>query len=318
MLAKAPYPVAVLIPTMRRPDSLERAMRSLFAQTGVADRVSEIVVIDNDPRGTAESTVEVLRGVSPWPLVYVQEPSPGVATARNRGLANTSAQLIAFLDDDEEAAPDWLRTLIDAQASTGADVVFGPIQGRAPEAPDWLKAYLEQFFGREGPQTTGVIEQSYGCGNSLMVRATALPGSAPFSPKANEIGGEDDVLFAGLRQRNGRFGWASEAWVQEYVPAHRSNLRYALTRAFAYGQSPCQDAAARGDRLDIAKWMVIGAGQAIVFGVQAGAMMLIRHPRRAHVLSRAVGGLGKIFWGPSFEPHFYGQAELNRLNASGS
>ena len=41
--------VAILMPTLRRPDSLERALRSLFAQTGVSDRVQCIVVVDNDP-----------------------------------------------------------------------------------------------------------------------------------------------------------------------------------------------------------------------------------------------------------------------------
>ena len=41
--------VAVLIPTMRRRESLMRALRSVFAQTGVAERLVEIVVVDNDP-----------------------------------------------------------------------------------------------------------------------------------------------------------------------------------------------------------------------------------------------------------------------------
>lgn len=318
MLAKTPPFVAILMPTLRRPDNLQRAVGSLFRQQGVRERVSEIVIIDNDPQATAREAVEALRPQSPWPIVYVHEPSPGVANARNRGLRATQAPLIAFLDDDEEASPTWLKTLLDAQASTGADVVFGPIQGQAPEADAWLRPYLEKFFGREGPGETRLIDKAYGCGNSLLVRETALPGEAPFSTSANEIGGEDDVLFAGLRQRNGRFGWAAGAWVDEFVPAHRSTLNYALTRAFAYGQSPCQDAAHRGDPLLIVLWMGVGVAQTLIYGTLAAGMVLIRHPRRAFMLSRAAAGLGKVFWSKSFEPHFYGQAELNRLNAQTS
>jgi succinoglycan biosynthesis protein ExoM len=41
--------VAVIIPTLRRPDSLERALRSVFAQTGSLHRVAAIVIADNDP-----------------------------------------------------------------------------------------------------------------------------------------------------------------------------------------------------------------------------------------------------------------------------
>ncbi|MDP2115889.1 MAG: glycosyltransferase family 2 protein, partial [Brevundimonas sp.] len=144
--------IAVIVPTLRRPESLERALRSLFAQTGVADRVSAIVVVDNDPVGSAAATVESLRPSAPWTLTYVHAPRPGVATARNAGLAATDAPLIAFLDDDEAAAPTWLAALLEAQEETGADAVFGPITGRAPDAAPWLKPWLERFFGREGPE----------------------------------------------------------------------------------------------------------------------------------------------------------------------
>ncbi|MDZ4372356.1 MAG: glycosyltransferase, partial [Phenylobacterium sp.] len=235
--------VAIIVPTLRRPDSLARALRSLFGQTRVADRVAEIVVVDNDPLGSATATVEALRGRSPWSLIYVHAPRPGVATARNAGLDATRAPLIAFLDDDEAAAPDWLAALLAAQAETGADAVFGPITGRAPEAEPWLKPYLERFFGREGPDRTQEIDKPYGCGNSLMVRSAALPGSAPFDTGADQAGGEDDALFAALAARGGRFGWAADARVEEFAPAHRATLRYALARAFAYGQGPSQTAA---------------------------------------------------------------------------
>ena len=86
--------VAVIVPTLRRPESLERALRSLFLQSGVADRVASIVVADNDPLGSAESLVEALRGSSPWPLIYRHAPTPGVATARNAA----------------RAAKDWLKS----------------------------------------------------------------------------------------------------------------------------------------------------------------------------------------------------------------
>ena len=72
--------VAVIVPTLRRPDSLERALRSLFAQTRVADRLCEIVIADNDPEGSARDRVDALRAHSPWRLVYIHVPTPGVGT----------------------------------------------------------------------------------------------------------------------------------------------------------------------------------------------------------------------------------------------
>ncbi|RZJ26597.1 MAG: glycosyltransferase family 2 protein [Brevundimonas sp.] len=309
--------VAVIIPTLRRPDSLTRALRSAFAQMGVSDRVSAIVVVDNDPLASASSTIDGLRPESPWPLVYVSEPTPGVARARNAGLAATDAPLIAFLDDDEAASTGWLAALLAAQTRTGADAVFGPISGKAPDAKDWLKPYLERFFGREGPATTGLVDHPWGCGNALLVRATALPGAAPFSASADHTGGEDDRLFAELAARGGRFGWAADAWVDEFAPAHRATLNYALTRAFAYGQGPSQTAAAARDWPGVVRWMIIGAGQAVVWGGASAVLTLINSPKRAEMYDRTARGIGKLFWMRGFEPRFYGAAEVARLNRSG-
>lgn len=308
--------VAIIVPTLRRPESLERALRSLFQQTGVADRVAEIVVVDNDPKGSAAELTDTLRAFSPWPVIYRHAPTPGVATARNAGLSATAAPLIAFLDDDEAASPGWLSALLKAREETGADAVFGPITGRAPGAEAWLQPYLERFFGRDGPERTGLIDEPYGCGNSLMLRTTALPGPAPFSVAADQAGGEDDALFAALAARGGCFGWAADARVEEFAPAHRATLKYALARAFAYGQGPSQTAAAAKNWPGVLRWMLIGAAQAVVWGGAAAALTLAARPERAEMYDRAARGLGKLFWMRGFEPHFYGARELARLDAA--
>ena len=306
--------VAVIIPTLRRPDELARAVRSVFAQTGVESRLREIVVVDNDPRATARDVVAALTAESPCALLYVHEPRPGVATARNAALAATDAPVIAFLDDDEAAEPHWLAALIAAQVATGADVVFGPIRGRVPEGTGWTTTYLERFFGRQGPAETGLIDHAYGCGNSLMVRATALPGSAPFDTASDQSGGEDDALFSAVSARGGRFGWASDAWVDEFAPSHRATLKYALARAFAYGQSPPQIAHRAGKPASVVFWMGVGVAQTLIWGAASLGLTLIASPRRAEALDRAARGLGKVLWMEGLEPHFYGARELARLD----
>ena len=306
--------VAVIIPTLRRPEMLERAVRSVLGQTGVANRLREIVVVDNDPQATARDVTTRLAAEASVPIIWRHAPRPGVATARNQGLAVTTASLIAFLDDDESASPDWLKALLSAQAQTGADAVFGPIRGRVPDGTGWTRSYLERFFSREGPDQTQLIDIPHGCGNSLLVRATALPGAAPFNAAADRSGGEDDALFAALKARGGRFGWAADAWVDEFAPPHRATLRYALARAFAYGQGPSQTAAAAREWPSVARWMAIGAAQTVVWGAAALGLTLIASPRRAELLDRCARGLGKLFWMKGFEPHFYGERELTRLD----
>ena len=143
-------------------------------------------------------------------------------------------------------------------------------------------------------------------------RATALPGPAPFDVSADQTGGEDDKLFADLSARGGRYGWAADAWVEEFAPPHRATLRYALTRAFAYGQGPSQTAAAARDWPGVARWMLVGAAQAGVWGLISVALFLARSPRRAQAYDRLARGLGKVFWTRRFEPRLYGAAMLRQ------
>lgn len=302
--------ISVVMPTLRRPESLARAVRSVFAQTGAG--ALELVIVDNSPEGSARACVEALRREAPFPLVFVHEPKPGVATARNSGLAAASGALIAFLDDDEEAPEGWLAALLATHREHDADVTFGAIKGRVPPEAGWATPYLETLFSRTGPARSGLIAKPFGCGNSLLTRATALPELAPFDAAMDQIGGEDDLLFNKLAQAGRRFAWSTEAWVWEHPAPHRATMDYALKRAFAYGQGPSQAAQRRGDGLGLAMWMAIGGGQALVFGALAGVLTLLRRPQRADMLDRAAQGVGKVLWMPRFEPRFYGAAEVAR------
>lgn len=289
--------VDVLIPTLRRPDQLTRALRSVLAQGCAAERIAMVVVVDNSPEGGAERVVDTLRLASPVSLTYVHEPRPGVATARNAGLAASASPLVAFLDDDEEAPPGWLEGLRASHLQLGAAVTFGPVKGVAPDAPAQLRPYLDRFFSREGPDETGYSPIVYGCGNSIMTRAAALAGPEPFDTRSDLTGGEDDRLFSELRAQGLRFGWAADAWVYEYAPSHRARLGYALKRAFCYGQSPSQTSLREGNWPALARNMAIGAAQAAVYGLTSLALAAVgRRATAVEFLDRAVRGAGKVCW----------------------
>jgi succinoglycan biosynthesis protein ExoM len=301
--------VSIVIPTQRRPAGLTTAVRSAFAQRGVDATRIELVVVDNDAVPSAEPVVARLAAEAPFPVIYVHEPSPGVANARNAALAAAGGSLIAFLDDDEEAPGHWLATLLAVLHRHDADAVFGPVRGRARDADPAHRAYLERFFSREGPAAEGVIPHYYGCGDSLVRRAALPDRFAPFSAIRNHIGGEDDLLFGQMKEAGARFAWAPEAWVWEDPLPARQKLAYAIPRAFAYGQGPSAHCAASNppDRVGVARWMAVGLAQAIAFGAVAAAKWLIRAPDRAQALDRAVRGLGKTFWWGPFKIQFYGR-----------
>jgi hypothetical protein len=301
--------ISIIIPTQRRPEGLTTAVRSAFAQRGVDVTRIELVVVDNDQAASAEPIVTRLSAEAPFPVVYVHEPNPGVANARNAAMAAAGGSLIAFLDDDEEAPAHWLAALLAVQARHDADAVFGPVRGRARQAEPAHRAYLERFFSRQGPAAEGVIDHYYGCGDSLVRRAALPDRFAPFSAARNLIGGEDDMLFGQMQEAGARFAWAPQAWVWEDPLPSRQTLAYTIPRAFAYGQGPSSHCAAASppDRLGIARWMAVGLVQAVTFGAVAAAKWLTRAPDRAEALDRAARGLGKTFWWGPFKIQFYGR-----------
>lgn len=300
--------VSVLIPTFRRPLGLARAIASVMGQTRLPD---EIVVVDNDADASARELVEDLARDARVPLVYVHEPSPGVSNARNAGFARATGRFIAQLDDDEGARPEWLESLLATRAALDTPVVFGPVTPLATGQGPIVTAMLERLYARTGPDSDAERIRDWGCGNSLLDRA-ALPLPDPvFDASSNETGGEDDVLFVQLREKGVRFGWSARAEVIEFVEGNRVNWKHLLARSFAYGQGASQNCV-HGNRVNVpalAGWMVVGAGQALVYGLAALPAALAGGPKAgALCIDKAVQGVGKLIWAESLAPRFYGAA----------
>lgn len=297
--------LAVLIPTFRRPDSLERALRSVFDQTRTPD---EIIVSDNDPAASARDRVAALQAEAPCPLIYVHAPAPGVSNARNAGFAAASAPRIAQLDDDESAPPHWLGALEAAHESSEAGVTFGPVQALASEAGPVLAAWLTRLYSRAPGHAAGLIAKPYGCGNSLIDRERCTLPAAVFDAAANEMGGEDDILFTALANAGVRFGWAPGAEVVEHVEASRARLGHAARRSFAYGQGPSQTALKSKRFGALAAWIAIGAVQAVGFALALPVALIAGPAPAAACLDRIVQGVGKMVFVDAAAPRFYGAA----------
>ncbi|QGZ94779.1 glycosyltransferase family 2 protein [Terricaulis silvestris] len=293
--------VSVLVPTFRRPESFLRAARSVLAQQGVEG--VELIAVDNSPEGSALAAFRILEGDASIPFRWAHEPRAGVAHARNAALALAQGDLAAWLDDDEEASPHWLASLIAVRRETGAQSVFGPVRARC--ACEDNADFYENLYSRSGPTESGYSERAYGIGNSLQPRLM-FEEAQPFDPRANQTGGEDDALFASWADVGARFAWAADAWVIEHLGPERTHLKHGLKRAFAYGQGPCETAWATRDFAGLAKHMAIGAGQAIVFGAASAIALAGSTPRALALLDRAARGAGKVFW--FWEQRFYGEA----------
>ena len=112
--------VSVVIPTHSRPDLLPRAVGSARA----AGRDVEVVVVDD---ASTDGTADLCRSLEG--ITYVRLPTnQGVAGARNAGLRAASADLIAFLDDDDARLADTLDAQVEVlDRSPEAGMVYSPV-----------------------------------------------------------------------------------------------------------------------------------------------------------------------------------------------
>lgn len=95
--------ISVVVCTRDRPEALARCLASLCR---LDDPCYEIVVVDN-----AEIPVERCGTAVSNGMRIVHEPRRGLDFARNRGVAEAAGDIVAFIDDDCEAEPEWLGKL---------------------------------------------------------------------------------------------------------------------------------------------------------------------------------------------------------------
>ena len=115
--------VSVIIPHLNTPALLARCLRSVTAQQ--LDRGhAEIIVVDNGSSISLDAVRAEFPGVN-----FLLEPEPGPGLARNRGALVAAAPVLAFIDADCRASPQWLQAAVDAvEPDLESAVVGGDIR----------------------------------------------------------------------------------------------------------------------------------------------------------------------------------------------
>ncbi|WP_109477840.1 glycosyltransferase [Paraburkholderia sp. C35] len=110
--------VAVIIPTRNRRALLARALESVFRQT-YRDLVA--VVVNDGSTDDTRTFLDQMARQEPRLIVHHMAPSTGAPSARNYAIANTDAEFVTGLDDDDEFLPDRIEFLIRSWNASGND-----------------------------------------------------------------------------------------------------------------------------------------------------------------------------------------------------
>jgi glycosyltransferase involved in cell wall biosynthesis len=227
--------VSICIATYKRPASLEKLILAIeqLSFVSIATPTIEIVVVDNDPAGSARSICENLQQQIRWQLKYDVELRSGVTYARNRTIANIAehTDFIAIVDDDEVPNKQWLEQLLKVQAEYEADIVTGPVYPcfEDDNTPLWIKE--GNFFEPRKRETGSQLNVAFT--NNVLIKTICLDGIDPvFDHRFATKGSEDSHLFMRLYKNQCKIVWAGDAIVQESISASRTTLKWLVQRNF--------------------------------------------------------------------------------------
>lgn len=234
--------LAIAVLTFRRQAELASLIPLLLAQAdSVASRADAyVLVVDNDPGRSAEVVVSDFGDDR---VVYVHEPEPGIATARNRALTSASeTDLLVFIDDDEIPAADWLVNLLQTYETYRSVGVVGNVLREYETPPDpWILA--GRYFDRD-PIDTGVRVHAAGTGNLMLDLNQVRRFNVMFDPVFGLSGGSDTLFTSQLVRAGGELVWCADAPVYEQIPATRLTRKWVVTRAFRIGNGGARTALA--------------------------------------------------------------------------
>jgi|UPI00055A55D2 glycosyltransferase involved in cell wall biosynthesis len=166
--------ISVIIPHLDQAEALRVCLTSLSSQTGTEQAV-ELIVVDN---GSKAPPLEIC---SRFPAVtLLSEPVPGPGPARNRGVANATGDILAFIDADCVAGNGWLSEIEHRFSTHPETAILGGDVRIACDDPDHLtllEAYESVFAYR---MKEYIAKQGFTGTGNLAVRAEVFAAVGPF------------------------------------------------------------------------------------------------------------------------------------------
>lgn len=215
-----------------------------------------IVVVDHNTLLLRRARAEM-----PGVMVIENQDLPGLSGARNTGVSVSRGALVAFLDDDAVAEPDWLQLL--AQACETPDVLGcgGRIEPvwRAGK-PGWFPEEFHWVVGcsyRGLPRAQSVVRNLIG--SSMCIRREVFAAVGGFRSDVGRIGKhpvgceETELCLRALRRWPGRsFLYEPASRVGHVVSGERIRWSYFCARCFFEGRSKARVAQLAGAHAGLA------------------------------------------------------------------
>jgi glycosyltransferase involved in cell wall biosynthesis len=245
--------ITVAIPTFNGEKRLPIILEKILNQTGLDNLNWEIIVVDNN---SSDNTLEIIKKYqenysSHLPLRYILESKQGAAFARITAVREAKGKLVAFLDDDNLPAADWLISAYEfaklhPQAGAWSGQIHGNYEVEPPEEFEKIQAFLAIREHGDKPFLFDANNLRLPPGAALVVRKQAWCENVPSQPILTGklpgllVQGDDYEPLLYIHFGGWQIWYNPEMHTYHQIPKWRFEVEYLKSLARGCGLCICQ------------------------------------------------------------------------------
>ena len=263
--------LSAIISTYNRAHFLDGLFDSVLKQTIHCNNYEVVIVDNNCTDNTAEICQRFMLSHPEMKVNYCVEKQQGLSFGRNRGIVESSGEIVTFLDDDALIAPDFFETTLyyfDNHPKVNA--IGGKILLQyMDKKPNWYNPFLASLLGyfnrgeKEQPFTN-----DYFRGSNMSFRKEVFAKHGGFNTTLGRVGkslfgNEEKELFYRFKSKGEQMWYVPSTVVYHLVPIERTYPEFVKRQAIGTGASQRQHAMIKGQLAfffcilsEIAKWGV--------------------------------------------------------------
>jgi glycosyltransferase involved in cell wall biosynthesis len=238
--------ISVIICTYNRSDYISKSLNSLAQQTLPVDQY-EIIIVNNNSTDHTETLCNTFSQKYPdLNCFYFIEKQQGLSYARNRGIAESSVDILIFMDDDAQADKNYLQEILHFFETTpSAEACGGRIYPDfESKKPDWMSPFLLPLTSTidMGNKIKLFKGTKYPVGANMAFKKEVFQKYGMFNPdlgrKGNNLdGSEEKDIFMKIKKDKEKIYYLPSAIVTHQVPDKRLTFDFFKRQALGIGKS---------------------------------------------------------------------------------
>ena len=244
--------LTIVIPTYNRADQISATLSSIHNAMGAVNKYFlHVVLVDNNSNdanrvGYKKLVDEASEFLS---IEYLLASQQGRSHACNAGVAQSTTNWIAFIDDDETLSLRWIEIALQLIQLEEYSYFGGHVlpDWELPPPP-WLPIHQGKFRGVLGWIELSNVNKSYDefdaslCGGNMIVNRETYLRIGGFSSALgrgsnNLLGGEDGEFHRRLKGSGAKGLYCPELTVRHWIPISRMTVKYHRRWAYWSGAS---------------------------------------------------------------------------------